>query len=324
MNRIFTFFAVAFSFALIGCETDDSIEAPTKDQWQTYSEDGLGDYSVFALIQDRTGTIWAGTEGNGIYKFREGQWTHMSASSSTFLDDWVYCLKEDPQGNIWVGSWDGISKYTGSSWSTHYTQGPVNAIEYYEPRESMYFGLAGYGFVIYSSSGYDERVFFDTTMNDINALYADSRGLLWFGTTNGILRMNSFKDYTLLRVENGLSSNNVNRFFEDSHDRLWIGYKGGSVVQWFENNSFNNAPLGSGLDYHYIFSIGEDMFGNLWFGTVGLGAYKYNGSLMEPFGSWDGLCNNTILSILCDRENHLWFGGYEGGITRLTQSLPTK
>jgi ligand-binding sensor domain-containing protein len=322
MIRRFLFLVGTAGIVLSACESEDMVESPPKDSWEIFTANGLGEKTVYSILQDQEGTVWAGTEGNGIYRFKNNEWTNMKASSSTFLDDWVYSLAMDGTGNIYVGSWDGISRYNGSSWTREYTSSQVLSACFFPATNEMYFGLAGTGFVIKSASGYEAWSFNDTSMNYVAALYADSREWLWFGTKHGIMRMNNNYKITKITKAEGLAEDFVYRFFEDRNKRLWIGFWGGTVVQWYENSSFNDAPLMSGFDDNYILSIGDDMFGNLWFGAISSGAFKYNGSIMEPFGINDGLCDNTIVTVFRDRNNTLWFGGLEGGITRLKQAVP--
>ncbi len=49
-----------------------------------------------------------------------------------------------------------------------------------------------------------------------------------------------------------------------------------------------------GLKYPAIFSVIEDKSGNLWFGTVGGGIYKYDGMFFTNYTEKEGLCNNYI------------------------------
>jgi ligand-binding sensor domain-containing protein len=56
----------------------------------------------------------------------------------------------------------------------------------------------------------------------------------------------------------------------------------------------------------------QDKNGNIWFGTIGEGVYKYEGKLFTQFTSKDGLNSNHIWSILEDKAGSIWFGTSEG------------
>jgi ligand-binding sensor domain-containing protein/serine phosphatase RsbU (regulator of sigma subunit) len=56
----------------------------------------------------------------------------------------------------------------------------------------------------------------------------------------------------------------------------------------------------------------RDKRGNLWFGTSGGGASRYDGKSFTNYTRAHGLVNNNVLSIMEDREGNLWFGTDEG------------
>lgn len=70
-------------------------------------------------------------------------------------------------------------------------------------------------------------------------------------------------------------------------------------------------PKGANKDVRIFTSI-EDTDGNLWFGSVGEGLYKYDGKLFVHFGMEQGLNSNTIYSILQDKTGNIWVGSNKG------------
>lgn len=56
----------------------------------------------------------------------------------------------------------------------------------------------------------------------------------------------------------------------------------------------------------------QDKNGNLWFGTVGEGVYKYDGKLFTQFTMEDGLSSNAVFSLLEDKSGNIWFGTSNG------------
>jgi ligand-binding sensor domain-containing protein/serine phosphatase RsbU (regulator of sigma subunit) len=56
----------------------------------------------------------------------------------------------------------------------------------------------------------------------------------------------------------------------------------------------------------------KDKKGNLWFGTAGGGASRYDGKSFTNYTRAQGLANNTVLSIMEDNEGNVWFGTDEG------------
>ncbi len=52
----------------------------------------------------------------------------------------------------------------------------------------------------------------------------------------------------------------------------------------------------------------QDKAGNLWFGTTGLGVYRYDGKVFTNFTEKDGLSNNHVYCIYQDQAGTIWFG----------------
>src|SRR5690606_1292769 len=75
-----------------------------------YTKNGLPDDYVRSLFQDKTGYIWIGTM-NGLARYDGKSFeTHRSILSEPLLDFSVYCIEEDNNHNIWIGTTKGVSK----------------------------------------------------------------------------------------------------------------------------------------------------------------------------------------------------------------------
>lgn len=55
-------------------------------------------------------------------------------------------------------------------------------------------------------------------------------------------------------------------------------------------------------------SVLEDKNGNFWFGSVGSGAFHYDGKSFRIFTTKDGLFNDEIFCIYEDSKGNIWFG----------------
>ena len=67
-----------------------------------------------------------------------------------------------------------------------------------------------------------------------------------------------------------------------------------------------------GLKHTNITGIIQDGFGNLWLSTEGGGVSKYDGSFFSHLTEKEGLCNNTVFTLLEDKRRNLWFGTRNG------------
>jgi ligand-binding sensor domain-containing protein len=119
----------------------------------------LPDPRVNAILEDKSGLIWLGT-GAGILRFNpsniEGRMIYNEKNGLKFQD--IGYLREDKEGNIWIGSNDLESR-----------------VIKYNMQKSR-FEEQEY---IFSDVDYDSR--------KIRAMEIDHKNQLWIGTATGIL-----------------------------------------------------------------------------------------------------------------------------------------
>ncbi len=117
---------------------------------------------------------------------------------------------------------------------------------------------------------------------------------------------------------------------EDSKGNLWIGNNGIGVIlhdgqtatQFTQEKGLGKVDqrvgrttpqpgdlTGGSPSLNRVFSIGEDPAGNIWFGTIEHGAWRYDGTSLRNFSANDGLTSKQILCIYTDRRGELWLAG---------------
>jgi ligand-binding sensor domain-containing protein len=164
--------------------------------------------------------------------------------------------------------------------------------------------------------------------------YVDKDGTLWFTSNGGGVYHydgKTFKNYT---EKNGLSSNQVFSIVSDHKNNLWFGTQNGLVKynrQQFEHIRLPYQDTTSvWLDKVYpvinpnaVHSLATDNNNNLWIGTSGGGAYRYDGknfkSYLTKIGKKqeDSLYHNWIPFIRKDKIGNMWFASMtHGGVNR--------
>lgn len=162
----------------------------------------------------------------------------------------------------------------------------------------------------------------------------DSEGVLWFTSNgSGIYRYDrtSFSNFS---ETNGLCNNQVYSMIEDKEGVLWFGT--GNGLCRYDRKTFTHVPIPFSdtssvwLDKVYpiinpnaVHSLIQDKKGDIWIGTGGGGAYKYDGEKFTPYLSkigtkqTDSLYHNWIPSITEDTEGSIWFASMtHGGVSR--------
>jgi ligand-binding sensor domain-containing protein/serine phosphatase RsbU (regulator of sigma subunit) len=80
--------------------------------------------------------------------------------------------------------------------------------------------------------------------------------------------------------------------------------------------NFINYSQDDGLQQLYIYSICQDKFGNMYFGTEE-GLVKYNSKQFITYSIKDGLAENFIASSYVSNDNTVWCGHYQEGVSYL-------
>jgi ligand-binding sensor domain-containing protein len=151
----------------------------------------LSDQLVFKIMEDKSGTIWLVTDGNGIFKYNKGEFTHLTTQNG-LTDNNASDILEDKQGNIWIGTFHGgVSKFDGETYTNFTQDGIIEGEEAYnfcEDRQgNIWFSAENHGVYRYDGTRFTQ---FTTenglTTNTVQSIYEDHKGQIWFGTWQGI------------------------------------------------------------------------------------------------------------------------------------------
>jgi ligand-binding sensor domain-containing protein/signal transduction histidine kinase/CheY-like chemotaxis protein len=166
--------------------------------------------------------------------------------------------------------------------------------------------------------------------NEVNIIFQDNTGFLWFGTVDGLNKYDgyNFKVYKNDPIDStSLSNNWILTICEDDSGILWIGTNGGGLNKYdratetFKRyiNEENNQNSLSNNDVRVIF---KDHRGFLWIGTFGGGVDKFD-PVHETFVHYrmdenniNSLNNDNVRTICEDQSGILWIGTEGGGLNK--------
>lgn len=255
--------------------------------------------------------------GNGLLKYKEGIFNVLDLEAGRNL---VNTLDVDKEGDIWIGTQNGLTTNFGGDWQTFTTDSSglpddnVKAIV--AGGNNIWIGTSG-GLARFNKNTRRWRSPVDCCPNDsILALAPGRSGVLWIGTANGLSRLrdntfeHSFTD-SLLGRHKVLSLDN-----DTIKQRLWVGTNRGLVrlKQLSRNRVLGEIfNLGnSGIPSNQIQSVVVDRLHRVWVGTPN-GIGMFDGKHWEVYNATNSfLPDNQILSLAATPEEGIWAGTIRG------------
>ncbi len=292
-----------------------------RGHWRTYDGvDGLPENHVRAVLQDRDGNLWFGTEV-GACRYDGRTWATF-AMQDGLGDNYVQAIFQDRDGQLWFGTRGGVSCYDGQTFTSFTVQDGLadnSVFSILQDREgTLWFGTGSFRADGRGVSRYNEQGFTTFSAQDgltddtVLSIFQDREGRLWFGTNGGVNRYDG-RSFAAFSAQDGLAGDTVLSIFQDREERLWFGTNGG--VSRYDGRCFITFTTDDGLAENVVRSIYQDQEGILWFCTQG-GVSRYDGQKFTTFTSQNGLADNVVRSVCQDREGHLWFGTMGGGVSR--------
>jgi ligand-binding sensor domain-containing protein/prolipoprotein diacylglyceryltransferase/AraC-like DNA-binding protein len=272
---------------------------------------------VTALAEDEK-SMWAGTQGTGLLRFHADGAVDTFGERNGLHGQSVRALHRDTDGNLWVGTEEGLDLFSdGAAMTLTTLDGLSNNLVYAiieDTDGSLWIGTRGGGLNHYA----DGKFTVYTTKeglpsNLIGALSRDDDGTLWIGSTGGLTALRNGK-MTTYTARDGLSNNVIGAIARDRKGELWVGTLNGDVNLFNGKNSFRIFQIGHPLTASLIHQIFEDRSGRLWVAAqFGLSLFN-NGFIKTWSATPDGLNAPMALALLEDGDMNLWIGTHRGGL----------
>lgn len=246
--------------------------------------------TITCVLSDKKGRVWIGTDGQGLLKYENRIFTHLSTKDG-LTSDAVTALMENKDGVIWIGTAKGITlaKTKLSALDTYFPSQSITSL-FCDSKGNKWIGTTDYGVVRINASD------------------------------------NLLKAYNTL---DGLSSNRVTLVFESENGTIFIGTYDGGVSKYlpqleannYKNTAFQTISTQHGLSNNRILSMIQDREKNIWIGTF-LNLNQYFDEQFEIYGENEGLLNSLVWSIIEGSNNDFWIGT-EGGLIQFIPNLST-
>ena len=191
--------------------------------------------------------------------------------------DQVSALARTPDGYLWLGSDEGLTRFDGAHFSR-----------------------------------LEEISGAPTEVGSVGSLLAGRDGGLWIGTHRGV--MYRWRDETLSTFGPvGGFGSGIRAIFEASDGSLWVGTAGAGAVR-IHHSASDRISTRNGLPTNDVLAIWEAPRGEIWLATR-RGVARWQAGHLTRYASGDGLPSDTAFSFATDPAGALWVGAI-GGIAR--------
>jgi signal transduction histidine kinase/streptogramin lyase len=285
---------------------EDGVSEPV-DAQSKYGR-ATGRLNIHTILRDSRGTIWIGTLGTGLFRFRPGDeklehWTQ----SAGLVDDSVSSLFEDREHSLWVGTRNGLQRLHDSKIKTFTRRDGL------ESDEVVSLASASNGTVWAATSRGVNRV--DHGHRDlylkgakVKAIASDLQSRLWAGTLTGVVRLTKGRPESIpLSPE----LTHITAIAIDTRDDVWLCDAIHGLFRWSKGHTddFSQEPL---LEGKSILSADADSRGRVWFGLDHGGIVVFESGRFRAWSDHDGLPQGRITSIAVDEDDAIWIGAETG------------
>lgn len=264
------------------------------------------DEYVRVVFQDSKNLFWFGTGSRGLCRYNGSSFKYFGKEDG-LIDNQINAIAEDLQGNLWIATSKGLSKFDGKTFVT------INSLE----NERVSSVLVDKKGKVWAAT---EKGFGPVEQNDftrifgldaVTSIYETSSGQILIGTEKIGVFAFDIRNSTPLFPDTKSLPKNITKIIEDKNGTLWIStmnsglwaYKGGTFTPFNTTNGIGNNE---------VWTIFEDKKGTVWFSSEGHGIYTFDGKELKNYGTKQGLPIRAVQSIFEDKEGRLWIGGGSG------------
>ncbi|MBS1524915.1 MAG: response regulator [Bacteroidetes bacterium] len=336
--------------------TDDGLNKYDGYSFTVYRHDpknirSLKNSNIEIIAEDAGKNLWIGTGGGGLslYDRNTDSFINFSANKNdpaTLSNDDVTSFYQDPEGNIWFGTYSGLNlfdKYSRKFKRFFYQKDKDYLNEHHiyalagDGHGNLLLGTQG-GLICYDYHHGKYKRYVHTASdiqslasNNIHAILRTQDNTIWVATDNGLDKFDEAAGTFIHHVhstarKNSIAGNNVLSMAYAGDQKLWIGTEKG--LDLLDENTGTFTLYRD--DPTKVRSIGSilNRDGILWLGTFDIGIIRYDNNIpnFEHYSQqkeFPPKLNNNNINAFAEVEKGYWIGTDGGGLNFFDKATRT-
>src|SRR5256712_3964085 len=232
-----------------------------------HDTDGFPTVQILSIDVTRDGSVWIGTRGNGLLRYRSGQFRTYTAADGLPSAN-VSAIYEDSHGTLWIGTLDhGVGRFRNERFDFNSEAigiGNKAVTSFLEDHEGkLWIGSANGLSRVAEGKVISFTIAEGLLADKVRTVSADSSGTLWIGTGKGVQTL----DGRHFDKSSGLTSDLVMSTLNGRDGSLWVGTFDSGLNRVFQGHT-TVYDSKHGLNSDMVLSLYEDRGGVLWVGTA--------------------------------------------------------
>ncbi len=280
--------------------------------------------TIRALAEDADGTLWIGTDGGDLLRYRGGEFRRFG-SDDGLATTRITSLVVGQPGELWIGTYgQGVLRFAGGHFAP--VSGiPYNIISHLAKADDGSLWIASYGGgVFHLQNGRLETIGRERGLPDLRTWWAEPMGEGAAIATDRGLCLYQQGVCRNLGVQDGLSHRQITSLHAGPKGDLWIGTYGGGLNRLHPDGRIEHLRHDqSGAD-DIVWDLFEDRSGMLWISTINNGLRLLSDGPFTTLTEEDGLSSRRVTVLEQDDLGNLWVGTRDAGLNCLGPNMAVK
>ena len=265
---------------------------------------------ITALGKSPDGALWIGTD-NGLVRFAKGQFSSFSVEDG-LASNYITSVTSDLASRMFIGTGLGLARQTGSQpiafETVPGTERKIVGNAFFERSGRVWFTT---GSTLFHLRGdVIEKAVFRSAPEGllIVATHQDRQDGMWFGTSDGIWRLNGAE---IVQVATLPATRVMSSILVDTNRSVWVALDGAGVAR-LRGTQWDYFTRQQGLTSDSVSVLFEDHEQNIWVGTSGGGLNTFYDGKFTAYGTPEGLPGDLPRALMQDSRGIGWIGTNNG------------